>query len=406
MDLVLDPQRLRAVLRRHVLDAWFPRCLDPDYGGYLCDFDHRWRPAGPQIKMLEFQARQTRVAALGVRMAPEDQTMRAACLHGWEALRDHLWDTQHGGWYASADRAWTPMHDGEKHAHGIAYAIVACLDVGRTLDQPEAVDRAHEAFEWLDANAWDRVHGGYWGWMRRDGRPHAFAPEAAPRERDHLNHRPTFKSVNVAGDMVETLGELHAHVPTPLSETRLTSLVSHFDQWFTDTGGLPTIFSADLSPLDAPPHGGYAIQASWRLPVARAALGERFSFGEVDRGLRDWGRSVRGHRGFVMDSSGREEWWMQYELARSLLLQAAVQPAEALPLRARAARCIERTERAFLDVRRRGVRQQPRRPFAKSPKGTVWKDGSHEGFGYAMSVRFASRTADDPPLRLHEALVT
>ena len=139
MTHVLDAARLGQMVRTHVLETWFPRCIDDEHGGYLCDFDHRWRPAGDQVKMLEFQARQTRVAALGVRLDPSDAEMRAACLHGWEALRDGLWDAEHGGWYACADRAWSPMH-GEKHAHGTAYAILACLDVGRVLDIPEAVE--------------------------------------------------------------------------------------------------------------------------------------------------------------------------------------------------------------------------------------------------------------------------
>jgi mannobiose 2-epimerase len=401
----LDRERLDGVLRR-VLEPWFPRCLDHEYGGYLCDFDHRWRPRGSQVKMLEFQARQTRVAALGVRRDPSDAAMRAACEQGWAALRDSLWDGEHGGWYACADRAWTPAHGGEKHSHGTAYAILACLDVGRTLDEPEALARAQEGFEWLDAHAWDREHGGYWGWMRRDGRPHATDPDAAPRGRDHLGHGPTAKSVNVAGDMVETLGELQAHRPSPLAEERLADLVGHFDGWLATTGGLPTTFHGDLSPIDGPPHGGYAVQASWRLPVARAALGESLAVGEVDRGFRDWGTGVRGPRGFVMDGGGREEWWMQYELVRSLLLEGAVHPERAPSCRARAAAGLARIERAFLDTARGGVRQLPRRPFRHTPKGTAWKDGSHEAMAYEMSARLAARPVDGPPLALAEALST
>ena len=48
-----------------LLDAWFPRCIDHEYGGFLCDFDYRWKASGPHRKMLEFQARQTRLAAIG-----------------------------------------------------------------------------------------------------------------------------------------------------------------------------------------------------------------------------------------------------------------------------------------------------------------------------------------------------
>lgn len=400
----VDPGRLREVLRRHVIDAWFPACLDREHGGFLCDFDHRWRPAGEQVKLLEFQARQTRVAALAVRLDPSDRAMRAACEAGWLALRDALWDAEHGGWYACADRAWRPLHDGEKHAHGMAYAIVACSDVARSLDLPEALDRAQEAFAWLDEHAWDPVHGGYWGWLRRDGRPHAAAPDEAPRERDHLEHTPLMKSVNVAGDMMETLADLHARAPTDRSGERLAALVGHFEGWWASTGTLPVTFHADLSPIDGPPHGGYAIQTGWRLPVARAALGEPLAIGPTDVGYREWGAALRGPRGCVMDAAGHEEWWMQYELVRCLLLEAAINPEGATAARARAADELARTEAAYLDTRRGGLRLNPRRPLRTGPKGTRWKDGSHEGLAYAASARLAAHPADGPPMTLAELI--
>ena len=49
--------QIEAILRRHVYDAWFPRCLDLAEGGFLCDFDRTWSSVGPHDKLLEFQAR-------------------------------------------------------------------------------------------------------------------------------------------------------------------------------------------------------------------------------------------------------------------------------------------------------------------------------------------------------------
>jgi hypothetical protein len=47
----------RGVLRHEIeseldfiLKAWFPRTIDTEYGGFLSDFDYRWRPRGPQHK--------------------------------------------------------------------------------------------------------------------------------------------------------------------------------------------------------------------------------------------------------------------------------------------------------------------------------------------------------------------
>jgi len=38
-------------LWRHVIDAWFPRCLDLTHGGFLSDFDRAWRPCGPLVNV-------------------------------------------------------------------------------------------------------------------------------------------------------------------------------------------------------------------------------------------------------------------------------------------------------------------------------------------------------------------
>src|SRR5688572_14337946 len=59
-------EQLRSRLTRNlsdVVDAWFPRTMDVEHGGFLCDFDRDWRPNGPQRKRLEYQSRQVRAGA-------------------------------------------------------------------------------------------------------------------------------------------------------------------------------------------------------------------------------------------------------------------------------------------------------------------------------------------------------
>lgn len=398
----LDAGRMRRALQEQALDAWFPRCLDREHGGFLCDFDARWRPCGENVKMLEFQARQARVAALGCRLHPGDPAWREACELGWQGLSEGLWDAENGGWYWCADRAWTPFDDGAKHAHGIAYAIVACLEVARTLDLPSAHDLAHEGFAWLDTHAWDRDHGGYWGWMARDG--HVFTDDA-PGARDHLGLGATRKSVNVAGDILETLTELHHRDGTDLTEERLGTLVEHFDRWLTEYGYLPAEYFGDLSAASTVSHGGYAVQASWRLPLARAALGEPLAVGEIDRGFRTAGRSVKGPRGLVADATGQEEWWMQFEVLRSLVLQSAIHPEEAPALLDEAERQAGLLERHYVDTRNGGVHQLPHRVLRRTNKGNRWKDASHEALAWYVAGGILARPQDSPPITLDEALM-
>ena len=107
-----------------ILNAWFPRSIDLECGGFLSDFDYRWKPTGPQHKMLEYQARQTIAAA---RSAVHCETLCETALHGFRYLKENMWDANSGGWFRLLDRNGTPLEGAAKHGHGSSYAISACL---------------------------------------------------------------------------------------------------------------------------------------------------------------------------------------------------------------------------------------------------------------------------------------
>ena len=95
---------------------------------------------------------------------------------------------------------------------------------------------------------------------------------------------------------------------------------------------------------------------------------------------------------------------MQFELVRSLLQHAAIQPEEGPALRQEAAARLARTERAYLDPSRGGVSQLPRRFLHPTYKGNRWKDGSHEAMAYCVSARLLARPPEDGPTPLAEVL--
>lgn len=90
---------MEAVLRKHVLDVWFPACIDDEQGGFHQSFDRQWRRFGDDGRMLEFQARQTRSLAQLAEAYPGEPRWREYALHGLRYLRDIMWDGEHGGWY-------------------------------------------------------------------------------------------------------------------------------------------------------------------------------------------------------------------------------------------------------------------------------------------------------------------
>ena len=187
-----------------------PRSLDNEYGGFFCDFDRRWRSCGPQVKLLEFQARHTLIAADAARRYPNDSGLREAALHGFRFLREVLWDAEYGGWYHSVDRSGKPVEHETKHTHGFAYALSACASVFELTKDEEAHRLAQSAFDWMERFARDNEHGGYFGYLLRDGTvisDRSKSPGNA--EMDTVGTELGFKDLNVHSDLLETFALMY-----------------------------------------------------------------------------------------------------------------------------------------------------------------------------------------------------
>src|ERR1051325_5407705 len=251
---MLTPQDFQAALRRHVIDVWFPRCLDLKHGGFLSGFGRDWQACGAQQKLLEFQARQTRAAAELIRYFPADEKLRQAAEHGFRFLREIMWDRQAGGWFHRTDRAGAPLESNTKHAHGIAYAIGACAAVHAATGQAGASELACEGFDWLDRCAHDECYGGYFGWLKQDGTPirePADCPWAA--QSDPIDTPIGFKDINVHSDLFDTFLYLCRLKIEPRVSERLKELADVIcRRVITPSGALFYFFEGDFTPVPQP----------------------------------------------------------------------------------------------------------------------------------------------------------
>src|SRR5678816_3930705 len=102
-----DPLRdeIENSLKHGILEVWFPRALDRENGGFLCDFSYDWKPAGRQPKSVVFQSRLLWLASQGILRYPDDQRYREAADHGFKFLRDVQWDQAQGCLLYTSDAA-------------------------------------------------------------------------------------------------------------------------------------------------------------------------------------------------------------------------------------------------------------------------------------------------------------
>ena len=265
----------RAALRRHVVEPLLSRCVDAEYGGFLVDFDERWRPVGPHHKTLEHASRSTLAFALAERAMPGAGCAQLA-RHGCAFLREALWDAANGGFFARVDRRGRPSWDGLKHPHAVTYAALAFLLAEPCLPPGEGREWACRSQQWLDEVAWDPAHGGYWGSYRRNNERY---PDGAhlptPDGLDVLGLRPGFKESNTLGDSIDTLTVLAAHGIRGRCASRLAWLVDLVVERLTDTSGvLPYLYRPDWQPVSGIAHLGQQFQMVHRLLAAADVLGE------------------------------------------------------------------------------------------------------------------------------------
>jgi cellobiose epimerase len=266
---------IRDVLRRHVVEAWFPRCVAADGNGLLCDFDRAWRPCGPNDKQLEFQARQTWAAALLLHHEPSNESLRAGVAAGWQCLREVLWDKVHGGWYHRTTQAGDPLLDGAKHVHGISYAISACVALHTLHQMPSTLDVAKDAFAWIERHAHDGVHGGYFGFLTREGDLVANRSAGASRSNlDTIGAPLGCKDLNTQSDLLEAFTELYLAWPEPSVEVRLREMISVvMARMALPSGEVAFLCRPDWTPVPHLIRYGYLFQVACRIVAAARALG-------------------------------------------------------------------------------------------------------------------------------------
>src|SRR5262249_24983683 len=327
-----------SVLRRHVLDVWFPRSLDSEHGGFLCDFDRAWRPCGPHDKLLEFQARQTWLAAEASLRYPAHARLRRAVAARVRYLREAMGDGAEGGWFHRLDRAGRPLEAHTKHVHGTGYAIAACVAVHEAGGDPGALDLARQAFDWLEQCAHDDGHGGYFGFLTRGGSViRDDADGRWPGATDTIGTPIGLKDTNVHSDLLECFTRLYRVWPHPRLAERLAEIVALVTERITvASGALHYFFQPDWTPLPHLARFGYQLQTAWRLLHARGLAPDPSKLATRARRMMDhalghgWDDDVGGFFEAAPGSAPaqlgahdlvvrRKPWWVQTEALTALL---------------------------------------------------------------------------------------
>ena len=320
-------------LRKGVLDAWYPRCIDEENGGFHQTFAADWTPQPDSNKFLVFQARMTWVAAAVARFAPdlrEEYTKYA--MHGLRFLDEKMRDKEFGGphWVLGPDGEISDDLGTEKHAYGTSFGIYAGAEVYALTGDKRALGLAQDAFLWLDEHSHDDKHGGYIEGTTREGVP---LSDMSSGGRDRLHTPLGYKSMNTHIHLLESFTALYRMWPDERLRKRLEELHRIVrDRIAVEPGCLGYYFTPDWRSVPMHDSFGHDVETAYLLVESAEALGKHndketwaMARSIVDHALewgmdKDNGALCEKGEAFRRPFDRTKIWWTQSEWLNALLL--------------------------------------------------------------------------------------
>ncbi len=333
-----DPAPLRQkieTLLRDELRHWYPAALDRELGGFHQDFARDWSPRPDENRFLVYQSRMTWTAAAFASFDPERREEYVKYVkYGIDYLDQVMRDREQGGFHWTLDPHGKvdPKLGDEKHVYGTAFALYAASVAHNVTHDMTASKVARDAFDWLENNAHDSVHGGYFEAVSRDGTP-ILAANSRGRA-DRLGVYYGFKSMNSHIHLLEALAEFHRIEHTHKSAERLAETLAIVrDKVAVEPGALNLYLTRDWRTTPAHDSFGHDVETAYLLveaaealhghadektwKVARSLIDHALDHGWDDRfgGFYDKGDVFAGN---PYDMT--KVWWTQAEGLNALLL--------------------------------------------------------------------------------------
>lgn len=225
-DSYTTAEKLEKMLNEHTLELWYPRIIDENNGGYYSNYSYNWIKDSIQNKFLVTQARHVWTLSRAYQFYPERLAYKKHAHHGFEFLRDHLWDTDFGGFFQLVDSTGkVPMskYALEKRAYGNAFAIYGLAAYYKISKEEGVLNLAIDAFKWFDEHAHDTEFGGYFQFLQQDGTP---IPRAVLQEGYNAGDKVMvgLKDYNSSIHILEAFTELHQVWPDNVLHERLSEM--------------------------------------------------------------------------------------------------------------------------------------------------------------------------------------
>ena len=400
IDTALGPQ---------LLEKWYPLAIDLQYGGYYSDITRDFKIGERQDKMIVSQARHLWTNAKAAALYGHEAEYLNYAHHGFEFLRDHMWDSVNGGFYNLVNRQGLPLINEEepKTAYGNAFAIYGLSAYFGSSQNAEALELAKKTFWWLEANGHDKKYKGYFQSLEADGMP--VKRTAQTPSTSTIGYKDQNSSIH----LLEAFTSLYQQWPDPLLAERLEELLIIIrDTITTDKGYMNLFFNESWEPISfkGQPRSvisehyyldhvsfGHDVETAYLLLEAAHVLGGKETSKTLEKGkimvdhalAKGWDAALGGFYdgGYYFDNTSdivivndNKNWWTQAEGLNSLLLFSKYFPEDPMDYKAHFISLWDYTKSYLMDPQNGGWYEWgiDKRPESKMGlKGHIWKTTYH-----------------------------
>jgi len=229
-------------------EVWYPKTIDSVNGGFLSDFNYKWDKVGAQNKFLVSQARHIWTTAVLAQFY-KDAKYKKMAAHGYQFLRDQMWDTVNGGFHTLLGIKGDSLKvlSNNKSTYGNSFAVYGLSTYYKVSKDTSALNLAKKTFYWLEEHAHDSVYQGYFDVLQQNGSWMLGLTE----NNDYDNFvRKDWKDQNSSIHLLESFTALYEVWPDELVRQRLEELLLLIRDTITTKKGYLTLhLQRDWTPV-------------------------------------------------------------------------------------------------------------------------------------------------------------
>ena len=159
----------RHILQNNILPFWLHRMPDPVHGGFYGRIDGHGTLHPDAPKGAILNARILWAFSAAYRVLRDPQYLDAAT-RAKDYLLDHFYDHQYGGVFWSLDHQGQPL-DTKKQFYALGFALYGLSEYARATGDRQALDYALELYDTIEDHAFDPVNNGYIEALSRQWQP-------------------------------------------------------------------------------------------------------------------------------------------------------------------------------------------------------------------------------------------